>query len=394
MGGRVIVIGGGIAGAASAYWLAREHDVLLLERSVVLGAHSSGRSAAIHRAAVDDVVTRALARETYRWHRTPRTEEELTRDYLDTIGLVIAEGASESSPAPKWAAELTACGEAERLDADELRRIAPLFRPRGARSWWLPNAGRVGATALVHDLIRAATRRGLEVRTNSSVKRILVDQEAVSGVELHDGTHIAADTVVLAAGAWSASLGAAVGCAAPSHPSTRHLFVTHPLDVQGETRRTPVMWDDEAGFYTRSYDGGLLLCACDQAPATPDDLAPRYGTDPAMTERVYALATELLALESPPEVTRSWCGLRDQMPDDRPLLGPDARLPGLAWCAGFGGHGFSIGVAAGRALADLVAGRDAGLPGEAGPARFQRSPRSNAAPRKHVRALHSVFHSI
>lgn len=375
MGERTIIIGGGIAGATAAYWLARERarygELSLFESATRLGAHASGRSAAIHRVAVDDPVTRALAVETLEWlEASPRGTGE--RPFLDAIGLVVCEGDSPDSPLPAWAEDLTARGLAQPLTDDERSARAPHCRTSGVRAWWLPRAGRVGAHALVQGLVTHAERDGLRVEANSAVRRILHADGRVTGVALQDGRELTADNVVIAAGAWSTSLGEAVGCPLPLAQSTRHLFVTGP--IEGFDARAPIVWDDRAGFYLRAYDGGLLVCPCDQAPASPEVVAPRYLTDPSAEARARELADTWLATSNAVAVERGWCGLRDRSPDDRPVLGWDPRLSGLAWCAGLGGHGFSVGVAAGRALADLLAGRDPRLPASVGPERFTHAP--------------------
>jgi glycine/D-amino acid oxidase-like deaminating enzyme len=373
MQGRTIVVGGGIAGTSAAFWLARERsgrdEVLLLEGATRLGAHASGRSAAIHRAAVDDPVTRALALETLVWlEDAPRVLSG--QRLLDAVGLVVCEGLSEDAPPAAWAAELQERGIAVRLSEAERRVRVPHTNARGARTWWLPRAGRVAAHALVQTLSNEAERAGARVVTGTAVRRVRQAAGRVTGVELADGTHIDANMVVLAAGAWSAKLGAEVGCELPLAQSTRHLFVTRPSGHGAFDPRAPIVWDDTAGFYVRPYDGGLLVCACDQAPARPDDVAPRYRSDPRVADRASALARELLHLAEPVVIDRGWCGLRDRTPDDRPVLGPDPRLQGLAWCAGLGGHGLSIGVAAARALVATLEDRDPGLPGVIGPERF------------------------
>ncbi|MEZ6014074.1 MAG: FAD-binding oxidoreductase [Planctomycetota bacterium] len=373
MAERTIIIGGGIAGAAAAYWLAQDPathgEVILLEGAARLGAHSSGRSAAIHRPAVSDPVTRALALETLEWLET-RSQEVSERALLDAVGLVIDEGASLDAPRAPWADELEASGVARRLSAEERAALVPYSRPSGARTWLLPRAGRVAAHALVQGLTRRAERNGAQIETTRQVRGVTHDLGRVTGVELADGTRMSADTVVLAAGAWSRQLGAEAGCALPLAASTRHLFVIgRPSEFD---ERAPIVWDDHLGFYARAYDGGLLVSPCDQDPAVPDQVAPRYLVSNAARDKATQLVARALPSDDPSAtaIDRGWCGLRDQTPDDRPVLGPDPRLAGLAWCAGFGGHGFTVGVAAGRALANALAGRDTGLPGEVGARRF------------------------
>lgn len=374
MAGRTLVVGGGIAGAVMLHALsergeqrgAERSELVLLEGAERLGAHSSGRSAAIHRPAIHDPVTRALALETLDWLET-RARSELGRAALDPVGLMITEGAAEDAPAAAWAEELLARGIAERVDVVRRASLAPHVRPIGARTWWLPRCGRVAAHALVRGLVEAAERRGAWVETGARVRRVLAEDGAVRGVELADGTVLAAERVVLAAGAWSAALGAGVDCQVPLAASRRHLFVTQAL--ANVDPRLPVVWDDAAGFYARPYDGGLLLCGCDQDPVDPGVLAPRYTVVPEERERTLALAARIVPAERPYELDRGWCGLRDVGPGDRPILGPDPRLAGLVWCAGLGGHGFSIGIAAARVATDLMAGRDPGVAAPVGPVR-------------------------
>ncbi len=362
---RTVVIGGGVAGAAVLAALARAGsdagEVVLLEGATRLGAHSSGRSAAIFRPAVDDPLTRALALRTLSWLEAAESRP-LGRRLLDPVGLVVLEGQDLADPPPAWAQDLTAAGLAEPLDAAGLAERAPHFAPRGARAWWLPRAGRVAAHALVQTLVQEAERHGARVETGARVAGLLTEDGRVTGVRLADGAQLAAETVVLAAGAWSKALGAAVGAEAQLAASTRHLFVARRAahgdrsDPQPAIEpRLPVVWDDAAGFYVRPYDGELLVCACDKEPADPDAVAPRYTVDQRVERRALELAEAHLApLGGPLVLSRGWRGLRDVGAGDRPVLGPDPRVPGLAWCAGLGGHGFSIGVAAGEEAARQI----------------------------------------
>jgi D-arginine dehydrogenase len=86
----------------------------------------------------------------------------------------------------------------------------------------------------------------------------------------------------------------------------------------------------------------------------PDELDIAIGID----RMQQALAIEVKRVE------HSWAGLRSFLPDGSFALGRDATAPGFFWCIGQGGYGIQTSPAAGKLLADLVAGRDPGPLGQ------------------------------
>ena len=86
--------------------------------------------------------------------------------------------------------------------------------------------------------------------------------------------------------------------------------------------------------------------------------------DPAPDMRALKAVCDAFAAAFPalgrPELRATWAGMIDTMPDVVPILDPVAALPGLVLGTGLSGHGFGIGPAVGRVLADLVTGRDPG----------------------------------
>ena len=159
--------------------------------------------------------------------------------------------------------------------------------------------------------------------------------------------------VVVAAGAWSSAIVREVGLEAPLRPTQRHLLeVRSPVRPDG---RTPIVWDDASAAYLRPCGDAWVFCTCDTVAA---DLASPYDVD----ERTAEAAMSRLGSFAPTvargaRLARAWAGLRDLTPDDRPLLGPDPRLPGLSWCAGLGGHGLTISLSIGAHAASAVLGR-------------------------------------
>lgn len=347
----VLLVGGGMAGAASAYWLARSGArVTLVEREPGPGRHSSGQNAAILRSAIAAEPTRALACETSAFLREP------PRDFsevplLDPCGLLVLTG-DDAGPGPAWAPDLEARGAAEPVSGARLRSLAPHLRPVGTRAWWLAGEGRIDVSALLDAFLRGARRAGADLRYGARVERLLRDGRGrVHGVALAHGERLEADHTVVAAGGWAMDLAASAGLELPLRATRRHLLVSAP-DGRIDPR-WPVVWDDAAGFYARPESGGMLLCACDQTAVDPDRLEPDEEVLVAALQKAERLLVGLEDLRA----AHFWPGLRTLSVDDVPVVGPDPRAPGLAWAAGLGGHGMSISAGLGRALAETLLGR-------------------------------------
>lgn len=351
MRAETLILGGGIAGLATARALASRQGagVVLLEAEATLGAHSTGRNAAILRTAIDAPATRALALETAEGLRTPPADLGKA-PFVDGRGLVLLEG-QPAAPLPRWHADHADRGAVEPLTLEELATRLPAFVPEGSRAWWLPAGGRIEIVRLRDALTRAAKAGGVTLRTDTRVARLRRDLNGpVTGVELVDGSRIEAERIVVAAGGWAARLARSIGAACPARPTRRHLFVTVPdANVDPDA---PIVWDDVQGFYARPEDGGLLVCLSDQDDCDPDACLP----DP-MFWRVMErkLATCVPALAGARR-DRGWAAMRTLTEDDTPIVGPDPQVPGLFWAAGLGGHGMSVSLALGRLAAVALLG--------------------------------------
>ncbi|MEM6672174.1 MAG: FAD-dependent oxidoreductase [Planctomycetota bacterium] len=361
---RIAVVGGGLAGAATAFFLAAERNarVTLVEREPRHDAHGSGRSAEILRVAADDPVTRALALQSSVLLDDPASIGlEVHAPLVDRRGLFVVSGPD----APAWAAPLVDAGAAERTSVDELRARAPHFTPTGSNVHWLPGGGRVHVARLLPALVRGAVRRGAAIARTAGEARVVVDGTAVRGVSAPGVAPIEADDVVVAAGAWTRETAASLGLSLPLRPTRRHACVTAPDPALDP--RAPIVWDDVAGFYARQESGAWCVSACDVTDVDPAE-RPRYAPSEGALARVRELVARHLGDFA---IARSWSGFRDLVPDDRPILGPDGRVEGLHWCAGLGGHGVTLSLAVGRAAAEAVLGRPDDLAQACSRARFE-----------------------
>jgi sarcosine oxidase subunit beta len=179
-------------------------------------------------------------------------------------------------------------------------------------------------------------------------------------VELADGSRIAAGTVVLAAGVWSAALAAGVGVDLPLRAQREQILMVAPGAPVGNV---PVLSDLVGLQYVRpERSGDLLVGNSDHSrPQWVDPDAYPGAADPQYVEG--AVARFAHRFPGLPEValSSSYAGCYDVTPDYNPIISATP-VDGLFVAAGFSGHGFKISVAVGELVADLVVDGDSSHP--------------------------------
>lgn len=358
MARRIVVVGAGIAGAATAWHLARDHgaEVVLVERERHPGTRSSARNAAILRPAIPDPALHALAAESARFYAHP-PPGFAAHALLRACGVALCADDAAFSGAAAWLGDPARAGAARELAPERLRAWWSGLADGVARCWLDEGGGVLDVHALVHGFVAGARRAGAELRAGCGAVDLLRDGGgAVTGVRVVGARAplpeaIEADAVVLAGGGWAAEPAAAAGLPLPLQPRRRHLLATAPLPAVRPD--APVLWFlGEEECYFRPESGGLLVSACDA-----EDVQPAFGerSDPAVLERIAARMQRWLPSFADAGVARLWAAMRTFAPDSRFVLGPDPRAPGLHWAAALGGHGIGCGYAAGRLAAAWAA---------------------------------------
>jgi glycine/D-amino acid oxidase-like deaminating enzyme len=235
-------------------------------------------------------------------------------------------------------------------DATDLAARFPWLNTEGlaAGAWgrsgegWFDGYGLMGA-------MRAAARA-------AGVTWIEAEARAIDGhlVRLSSGEAIDARHIVIAAGPGSTAVAATAGIDLPIRARKRMVFTFRAADPPA---RMPLTIDP-SGVYARPEGDGFL---CGLAPAEHED--PDAGDDfePDWTwfeERVWpVLAARVPAFERI-RTGRAWAGQYDlNLHDHNAFIGPWPRSPHILLACGFSGHGMQQAPAAGRAIAEHIAGR-------------------------------------
>lgn len=352
----VVVIGGGIMGAASAYHLARAGvtDVMVVEAGE-LACGSSGKPLGGVRALFSDVTNIELGRRSLEFFG--RFADEVGVDIgLQSVGYLFALRDEGDVARHEAAVALqNSLGVSSRLvDAAEAVRLCPYLSSQTVLAGvWSPADGYARAGDAVRGLAGNARARGVRVRTGTAVTGIDAVPGGLARVHLADGSDVLTPTVVCAAGAWSREVGEMVGVDLPVTPRRREIVFTPPLSPRPP--RVPFTIDySTTAYFHGSQDGGLLLGWAD--PDQPD------GFDREVSRGWHEHLRAALRIVAPGladvPLGGGWAGLYELTPDCNALIG-QTEGPGFRflYATGFSGHGFLQGPAVGECVRDLYLGR-------------------------------------
>jgi D-hydroxyproline dehydrogenase subunit beta len=374
----VVVVGGGIIGAACADELTRRGATVTLIERDELAAGASGRNQGLWVPPEDPALHPIAARSLTRYLEV--ADEAPLPVWIDRtpVGTVfVAIDAQALAPTRRILEGVSQEGPVEELDAAALADAEPEIARDVAGSWLIETGHRLDPAALTVALALLAASRGAEIRHHLTVRALRTNGDRVTGVVSDDGP-IDADEVVVAAGPWSPRLLEPVGVRLPvvgvrgwlvrvdpAEPLVRHLVRTverMPDRVErpsaGDVALNGLPTSDDYGSVVHPHvDGTALIGSSRAAWLTPEP------EDASVPQRILTDAIRVVPRVAEAPMLSSWWGLRPMTPDERPLIGRVRE--GLVVATGHG----SEGVINGAGTAELVA---ATVSGEAPP--FDASP--------------------
>jgi sarcosine oxidase, subunit beta len=350
----IVVIGAGVTGLSTARALVElgVRDVLVLDRASV-GSGASGKSSGIVRCHYGIRSLAAMA-----WHALPTlagAPELLGAEsgYRKT-GYLVGVGPQNIGSLRANVAMHRGIGiDVELVGHDEAQEMWPTADLSDFAAFaYEPRGGYGDGHQTAHAFAVAARRGGARVRQNSAVVALDMQGERVTGVQLHNGEHVWAGQVVLAAGPWSVPLAAAVGVDLPIRAQRAQILLVDP----GQSiDNLPVFSDLAALQYVRMEGSSSILLGDSDHSAPewsdPDVYRERAG-DEELTHMIPKFERRFPGL-SGARLSSSYAGCYDVTPDYNPIISASP-LEGLWLCAGFSGHGYKISPSVGELLADLI----------------------------------------
>lgn len=346
----VVIVGGGIVGASIAYHLAARgvRDVVVLERDH-LGGGSTGRNAGGVRLQFSTEINVQLSLRSL--PRIERFEEEMGVDpHLRQVGyLFLITEERDVAPFEKSLAMWKRLGvPAQRLDAAGVAGVFPELRVDDVRfATFCARDGYCDPTSLLNGYVARAKEKGALFHEERPATGITRDGDRVTAVRTAQGD-IACQTVVNAAGAWGAEIGAFAGIDLPIRPLRRQIFVTDP--VPELDHEFPLTVEFASTLYFHRESGGVLMGMADPTDGPGFDITVNWDFLPTLVER----ALYRLPILERANVKTGWAGFYEDTPDKHPIIGAVPGVEGFLCAAGFSGHGIMHAPAAGEAIAELV----------------------------------------
>lgn len=361
----LVVVGGGIVGAATAFYAARAGlRVVLLEKRPALCTLTTPVSTSAFRLQFDNAEETALVRESVELfdgfaERTGLDDYDIGVRHQGYLFCASTDAAVARQR--EWVAAQRTWGleDVELLDGDEARYRFPHLGPNVRQARYRAGDGWLEARKVTMGLAAAS---GATICTSTPATGFVQQADRVIGVETPRGT-IACGDVVLAAGPFTAQVAAGVGLTLDIRPTIRHKLVMP--DVPEVPRDAPMTIEEETAAHWRPWQNGAFGLWTE--PTTPP--GPPLEDVPTSTDWAFGLldpaSDHSLARVSPfwakvwERNTAFWvlqAGQYDYTPDHRPLLGPTA-LPGLHLNTGYSGHGIMTSPAASRIVVELLTGR-------------------------------------
>lgn len=355
----IVIVGGGIVGCSTAYWLNRRRPSLrvAIVEAHTLGAGASGRNAGfVLQGTASDYLTDVERYGT----RTARRLWHFTRANRDLLASELRGSAFD------WASEgsLTVAGDPE--EEERLRRSVSSLRAAGAPVVYLEPEkvnGRLSSTGLGGGLYvttgavvnplklvrHLALQSDADRRTHHPVKQIWWDR---------NGATLRTPDVEL----WGRQVVLTVGPSLPTlvpslssvvRPVRAQMLATAPAETSSMS--LPV-YSHEGGFYVRQMPDGTVLAGGGRRQHRAAEETDVDTATPAVQATIERYLHTYYPWTQSLSIRQRWSGTMGFSPDGRPVVGPVPEHPASVYATGFTGHGMGYGFRMGRLLAERICG--------------------------------------
>src|SRR5512144_2844771 len=362
---RVVIVGGGIAGASTAYHLTKLGiaDVVLLEQGKLTCGTTWHAAGLVGQARATRNATR-MSRYGIALYSTLEQETGLATGWKRCGSLNVAKTPERLTLMKRQMARAKSFGiEFEFISPAEAGRIAPILRTDDlAGAVWIPGDGKANPTDLTQSLAKGARTRGARIFEGARVTAVVRERGRVAGLRWQssdDEGEIRCETLVNCAGQWAREFGRASGVNVPLCSAEHFYLVTKP--IAGVTPDLPVIRDPDGYLYYKEEVGGLVMGGF-EPHAKPWNVDPipdgfEFQLLPEDWDHFEILMRNAVhrtpCLETA-EVKLLLNGPESFTGDGNFILGEAPELAGYFVCAGFNSAGIANAGGAGNLVAQWI----------------------------------------
>ncbi|MDP6804613.1 MAG: FAD-binding oxidoreductase [Rhodospirillales bacterium] len=361
----VLVIGGGVAGCATALYLAREGvEVVVIDRADVNGQASGANAGSIH----SQMSFNSFNDQTPEWIEaylpvlpllklSIEVWKELADELDDDIelvtegGLMMAESEDQIALLGRKVAMENSRGvESSIIGRDEVLRLAPYVSDSVVGAEFCPNEGKINPLLATVAIARAAESAGARIRRFTELDALTPGKNGFEATT--NQGRIRCARVVIAAGGWCDSVGDLLGITLPAGGRPIQMNATEAT----EHKVNHLVYTAGRKLTFKQAKAGNLIIG----GGWPATLNPLTGLPAVVRETLQA--NLWTAMQVVPDVAhlrliRTWAGTVNETPDGRPVLGPVPGVPGL-FVNTFPGMGYTAGPCCSRILAEAMCGKN------------------------------------
>ena len=346
-----IVIGAGIVGSATAYYLAKAGvDVVLIDRRHPnAGGTASQACAGGVRQQGRDPVEIPLA--IYSINLWGDLEAELEADlHYRRQGMTVVTDDESLIPsmAQRVKSEQSLGLGIELVQGPDLHDLIAGLSPRIVAGSYCPTDGHADPLSTINAFVDSARRLGARTKWQCPVDSLVIENERVTAVNTSAGS-IGCRSAILAAGYWSRSIADSAGIDLP--------FVYFPLQMMVTAGRPHELdqvlgWIDHGISLKQVPSGGFVIGGGWPGHATPQT----YQTQlmPGSMAKSAQTTVDLFPSLAGVPIVRAWLGIEAFCADEMQIVGPVGSAEGLILATGFSGHGFAIGPGVGSLIAEYI----------------------------------------
>lgn len=359
----VLVIGSGILGSSTAYYLAKAgKNVVVIDKDAIMNG-SSVRNGGLNKMNTRGIPELSVACYAIReiWPKLTEELKELGIDteYRETGGYRTAVDESQMEIMKKFLPYAEEYGlHVEYMDGNELRKKAPAFSEKIYGAAWCKEDGRANPLKSTLGLYALCRKLGVRYYDYQEVEILETKRGRISRAVTKDGQIFEAEQICVTAGYGSRAVLNSLGVDVPFIHPLCEVFVTEPVPRMMDE----IFIGELGGYYGHQTQHGSLVFGGGsyigeyQLPDPHVEFRLTPDTIPSGVKGLYQVFPGLRRTK----IVRSWCGWHDRTVDNCVCIQAVDEVPGLYLACGTSGHGFGIGPGIGKVLSELVLGEKLG----------------------------------